>query len=165
MKRLMLAFPVLMGLLVGSSAQAAVSVSGPLPFGALSDGRETHIWRLDSGNGIILDVSDYGGRLVRAYAPDRFGNLADVTLGWNTAGEYERNGFSAGTIIGRFGNRIANGTFTLDGVKYQMPINEDKAARHCIRRFGRRNPSRRKRRRASLSPTSRRMVRWGCQER
>lgn len=131
MKRLMLAFPVLMGLLVGSSAQAAVSVSGPLPFGSLSDGRETHIWRLDSGNGLILDVSDYGGRLVRAYAPDRFGNLADVTLGWNTAGEYERNGFSAGTIIGRFGNRIANGTFTLDGVKYQMPINENKAARHC----------------------------------
>ncbi len=111
--------------------QAATSVSGARPFGSLADGRETHVWRISSGNGLILDVSDYGGRLVRAYAPDRFGNLADVTLGWNTAAEYEANGFSMGTIIGRFGNRIAHGRFTLDGVTYQMPINEEKAARHC----------------------------------
>ncbi len=72
---------------------------------------------------------------MRCYAPDRYGNLADVTLGWNTPGEYEKLGFSMGTIIGRYGNRIADGKFTLDGKEYQLPINEDKKTevtqRHC----------------------------------
>ena len=95
-------------------------------FGKLADGHETKIYRLQGAGGLILDVSDYGGRLVRCYAPDRHGNLADVTLGWNTAAEYEKYGFSAGTLIGRYGNRIADGKFTLDGQEYQLPVNEDK---------------------------------------
>ena len=100
-------------------------------FGKLADGREAKVYRLRGIGGLILDVSDYGGRLVRCYAPDRHGNLADVTLGWNTAAEYEKYGFSAGTLIGRYGNRIADGKFTLDGKEYQLPVNENKAARHC----------------------------------
>ena len=80
-------------------------------FGKLADGRETKVYRLQGVGGLILDISDYGGRLVRCYAPDRYGNLADVTLGWNTAAEYEKYGFSAGTLIGRYGNRIADGKF------------------------------------------------------
>ena len=104
-------------------------------FGKLSNGQEAKIYRLQGLGGLILDVSDYGGRLVRCYAPDKHGNLADVTLGWNTAAEYEKYGFSNGTLIGRFGNRIADGKFTIDGQEYQLPINEDKKTkatqRHC----------------------------------
>ena len=104
-------------------------------FGKLADGREAKIYRLQGLGGLILDVSDYGGRLVRCYAPDKYGNLADVTLGWNTAAEYEKYGFSMGTLIGRYGNRIADGKFTLDGKEYELPINEDKKTeatqRHC----------------------------------
>ena len=100
-------------------------------FGKLADGTETKIYRLRGMDGLILDVSDYGGRLVRCYAPDRHGNYADVTLGWNTAAEYEKYGFSMGTLIGRYGNRIADGKFTLDGKEYQLPVNENKNARHC----------------------------------
>ncbi|MBO7686289.1 MAG: galactose-1-epimerase, partial [Kiritimatiellae bacterium] len=87
--------------------------------GTLADGTEVKLYRLQSPGGLILDVSDYGGRLVRCYAPEKFGNLADVTLGWNTPGEYEKLGFSMGTLIGRYGNRIADGKFTLDGKEYQ----------------------------------------------
>jgi aldose 1-epimerase len=87
-------------------------------FGKLADGRETKVYRLRGLGGLILDVSNYGGRLVRCYAPDKYGNLADVTLGWNSAAEYEKYGFSAGTLIGRYGNRIKEGRFTLDGVEY-----------------------------------------------
>ena len=101
------------------------------PFGTLKDGAEVKLYRLQGAGGLVLDVSDYGGRLVRCYAPDKFGNLADVTLGWNTPGEYEELGFSMGTLIGRYGNRIADGKFTLDGKEYQLPINEEKGARHC----------------------------------
>ena len=100
-------------------------------FGKLADGRETKVYRLRGLGGLIIDVSNYGGRLVRCYAPDKYGNLADVTLGWNSAAEYEKYGFSAGTLIGRYGNRIAHGKFTLDGKEYQLPINENKAKRHC----------------------------------
>ena len=100
-------------------------------FGELSDGRKTRIWRLQGVGGFAVDVSDYGGRVVRVYAPDKFGNLADVALGWNTAAEYEKYGFSMGTLIGRYGNRIANGRFTLDGKEYQLPINEKTATRNC----------------------------------
>jgi len=101
------------------------------PFGKLADGTPVKIYRLQGAGGLILDVTDYGGRLVRCYAPDAHGNLADVTLGWNTPAEYEKNGFSMGTIIGRYGNRIADGKFTLDGKEYTLAINEEKAARHC----------------------------------
>jgi len=101
------------------------------PFGTLSDGRETRVWRLQSPDGLIMDFTDYGGRLVRAYAPDRYGNLADVTIGFNTAAEYEKYGFCVGTLIGRFGNRIADGRFTLDGTTYRLAVNEDKNGRHC----------------------------------
>ena len=105
------------------------------PWGKLADGTEVKLYRLMSPGGLVLDVSDYGGRVVRCYAPDKFGNLADVTLGWNTPGEYETLGFSMGTLIGRYGNRIADGKFTLDGKEYQLPINEDKKTeatqRHC----------------------------------
>ena len=103
----------------------------PVEFGKLSDGRKAKIWRIQGRGGLILDVSDYGGRLVRAYAPDRYGNLADVTLGWNTPAEYEKYGFSMGTLIGRYGNRIADGKFTLEGKEYQLAINEKKDKRHC----------------------------------
>ncbi len=105
------------------------------PWGKLADGTEVKLYRLVSPGGLILDVSDYGGRVVRCYAPDKHGNLADVTLGWNTPGEYETLGFSMGTLIGRYGNRIADGKFTLDGKEYTLPINEDKMTeatqRHC----------------------------------
>ena len=101
------------------------------PFGRTADGRECRIWRITSPGGLVMDFTDFGGRLVRAYAPDRNGNLADVTLGWNSPQEYEKYGFCAGTLIGRFGNRIADGKFTLDGVEYQLPINEEGNGRHC----------------------------------
>ena len=105
------------------------------PFGTLKDGTKTNLYRIQGKGGLVIEVSDFGGRLVRCYAPDKFGNLADVTLGWNTPGEYEDLGFSMGTLIGRFGNRIKDGKFTLDGKEYQLPINEDKntaaTVRHC----------------------------------
>ena len=105
------------------------------PFGKLSTGETAMLYRIQGRGGLILDVTDYGGRLVRCYVPDKYGNLADVTLGWNTPEEYEKFGFSMGTIIGRYANRIADGKFTIDGKECQLAINEDKKTettqRHC----------------------------------
>ena len=100
-------------------------------FGKLSDGREPKVYTLQGADGLRLDVTDYGGRVIRVYAPDRCGNFGDVTLGWNTAAEYERNGFCVGTLIGRYGNRIRDGKFTLEGKAYQLAVNEKTATRNC----------------------------------
>ena len=118
-----------------SQRAGRMSASNVKPFGKLASGETAKLYRIQGRGGLILDITDYGGRLVRCYAPDKYGNLADVTLGWNTPEEYEKNGFSMGTLIGRYGNRIADGKFTLDGKEYQLPINEDKKTdatqRHC----------------------------------
>ena len=114
----------------GCLAACACALGAAKDFGKLSDGRKTKVWRLQGRDGFAVDISDYGGRVVRVYAPDRFGNLADVALGWNTAAEYEKYGFSMGTLIGRYGNRIKDGRFTLEGQECQLPINEDKPPRH-----------------------------------
>ena len=101
------------------------------PFGVTAKGEKCSLWTLKGAGGLTLEVTDFGGRVVRCWAPDKNGKLADVTLGWNTVAEYEKNGFSMGTLIGRYGNRIRDGTFTLDGKTYQLPVNEAKAPRHC----------------------------------
>jgi len=124
MKRLMVVFSVCLAGLAAVAKPSAVK-----NFGKLSDGRETKLYTIQGVGGLRLDVTDYGGRVVRVYAPDRYGNLADVTLGWNTAAEYEKFGFSMGTLIGRYGNRIADGAFKLDGKAYQLAVNEKTATR------------------------------------
>ena len=102
------------------------------PFGVTAKGEKCSLYTLKGTGGLTLEVTDFGGRVVRCWAPDKNGKLADVTLGWNTVGEYEKNGFSMGTLIGRYGNRIRDGKFTLDGKEYQLPLNETKPApRHC----------------------------------
>ena len=102
------------------------------PFGVTAKGEKVSLYTLKGLGGLTLEVTDFGGRVVRCWAPDKNGKLADVTLGWNTVGEYEKNGFSMGTLIGRYGNRIRDGKFTLDGKEYQLPLNETKPApRHC----------------------------------
>ena len=102
------------------------------PFGTTKSGEKASLYTLKSPDGLTLEITDFGGRLVRCWAPAREGKMADVTLGWNTVGEYETLGFSMGTLIGRYGNRIANGKFTLDGKVWQLPVNEtEPAPRHC----------------------------------
>ena len=116
-------------LLASGAALCASSAAIPSrDFGRLSDGTPTRLYVLQGADGLRLDVSDYGGRVVRVYAPDRHGNLADVAMGWNTAAEYEANGFCAGTLIGRYGNRIRDGRFALDGRTVQLPVNETRPA-------------------------------------
>ncbi len=102
------------------------------PFGTTKFGEKASLYTIEGRDGLKLVVSDFGGRLVKCFAPDRNGKYEDVTLGWNTVGEYETLGFSMGTLIGRYGNRIADGKFTLDGKEYRLPINETSPApRHC----------------------------------
>ena len=120
--------------LTGSAATSCTpgAMVTTTPFGVTAKGEKCSRYTIRGAGGLKLEVTDFGGRVLRCWAPDKDGKLADVTLGWNTVGEYEKNGFSMGTLIGRFGNRIADGKFTLDGKEYQLPVNEvTPAPRHC----------------------------------
>ena len=118
-------------LMIVGCALAMAGCSTVKPFGVTAKGEKASLYTLCGAKGLTLEVTDFGGRVVRCLAPDKAGKLADVTLGWNTVEEYEKNGFSMGTLIGRYGNRIRDGKFTLDGKTYQLPVNEAKAPRHC----------------------------------
>ena len=102
------------------------------PFGVTKSAESASLYTVEGKDGLKLVISDFGGRLVKCFAPDRKGKMADVTLGWNSVEEYEKLGFSMSTLIGRYGNRIKDGKFVLDGTTYQLPINETTPApRHC----------------------------------
>ena len=73
---------------------------------------------------MAVDIISYGGTIVSLRVPDKNGALKDVALGYDTVGEYEKNGGFLGALIGRCGNRIEKGFFTLNGKDYQLYLND-----------------------------------------
>ena len=100
------------------------------PFGATKDGTAVEIYTLRNANGIEARISNYGGIIVSLKVPDRNGNLGDVVLGYDTLDGYLTNSPYFGALIGRYGNRIAKGKFTLDGVAYTLAVNNGPNALH-----------------------------------
>ncbi|HVU25354.1 MAG TPA: aldose epimerase family protein [Opitutus sp.] len=100
-------------------------------FGSLPDGRPTQLFTLENASGFRADISDYGGVVVRLLAPDRNGQLADVILGLPDAAAYQAKSPFFGALIGRYGNRIAHGKFTLDGLTYSLPLNDHPGDTPC----------------------------------
>ncbi len=93
------------------------------PFGATKEGRAVEIFTLTNAHGIEARITNYGGIIVSLKTPDRNGQFADIVLGYDSLSGYLRDTPYFGALIGRVGNRIARGTFTLDGVTYHLAIN------------------------------------------
>jgi aldose 1-epimerase len=104
-----------------SSAHGAPSLTKE-PFGSTSEGPVDR-YTLTNGNGMRVRILTYGGILQTIDVPDRRGHKANVTLGFDNLADYVAKSPYFGCITGRYANRIANGQFTLDGVAYQLPIN------------------------------------------
>ncbi|MBP1540020.1 MAG: galactose mutarotase [Prevotella sp.] len=89
------------------------------------NGKKVDLYTLKNANGMEMTVTNFGAHVVELFAPDRDGKFADVVLGHDKLDEYvnfEGERF-LGATIGRVGNRIANGKFTLDGVEYTLDQN------------------------------------------
>ncbi len=99
-------------------------------FGKTKDGHEVFLHTLKNRNGIEVVISNFGGDVVSIKAPDRNGKFADIALGFDNLSDYEKQGPYFGALIGRYGNRIAMGKFTLDGKTYQIPQNDGTNALH-----------------------------------
>ncbi len=92
-------------------------------FGVLASGDSTKLYTLKNKSGMEVAISDLGGTIIKILTPDKDGKFTDVTLGSNNPEDYLENAKYLGAIIGRFGNRIANGKFKIDDKEYSIASN------------------------------------------
>ena len=90
----------------------------------MPDGRDVKIFTLTNKNGIVAQITEYGATLVSVETPDQHGQSADITHGFDTLDGWLNNAAYFGATVGRYGNRIAAGKFTLDGKEYKLNQNE-----------------------------------------
>jgi aldose 1-epimerase len=107
------------------------------PFGQTHDGRSAQLFSLRTTSGFQVDITDFGATIVRLLAPDRAGKLSDIALGFDTVTPYETVSPYFGATIGRVGNRIARGRFTLNGREYVLATNNEPGGRPCHLHGGR----------------------------
>lgn len=92
-------------------------------FQSVVSGDSTNLYVLTNANGVEVTLTNYGGRIVSVMVPDRDGNMKDVVLGFDNINDYVNVDNNFGATIGRYGNRIAKGKITVEGVEYQLPLN------------------------------------------
>jgi aldose 1-epimerase len=100
------------------------------PFGQTKDGMPVDLYTLRNRNGAEARISNYGGIVVSLKVPDRYGAYGDVALGYDNLADYLKDSPYFGALIGRYGNRIAKGKFTLDGHEYTLATNNYPNALH-----------------------------------
>lgn len=97
------------------------------PFGTTSDGQDVQIFKLKNEAGMEANISEYGALLISLYVPDSSGNVLDVTLGHDESDfkTWEASSSYFGATVGRYGNRIRDGKFSLEGKGYQLTKNNE----------------------------------------
>jgi aldose 1-epimerase len=114
-------------LLMGSVAWGSVTKAD---WGKTADGKAVEIFTI-SDHDLTVRITTFGARVVSIEAPDRNGKMADVVLGYDNLGQYEKDtGTYFGAIVGRYGNRIAKGAFSIDGKTFHIPLNNHGNALH-----------------------------------
>jgi aldose 1-epimerase len=116
-------FTAIGGLLFAQTSSKQKSGVQKQDFGT-RDGRPVILYTLTNAHGVEVRAMNYGGIILSIRVPDRKGQLADIVLGHDKAEEYMPNPPYLGAIVGRYANRIANGTFALDGKTYTLPKND-----------------------------------------
>ncbi len=100
-------------------------------YGILPDGRSVKIFIITNARGLTAKVTEYGAILVSMEVPDRDGKFADITHGYDTLAGWLENPAYFGATVGRFGNRIKDGKFTLDGKSHTLATNNDPGGIPC----------------------------------
>jgi aldose 1-epimerase len=93
------------------------------PFGVLPDGSAVEVYTLGNANGAEVRAMTYGATIISVRVPDRAGRVDDVVLGFDNLDDYLTKARFFGTVVGRYGNRIGKGRFTLDGSTIQLTTN------------------------------------------
>jgi len=114
----------------GCATPKDLSKITPEPFGKTLDGTPVEIYTLRNAMGMTARIMTYGGIVQSLDVPDQKGNFGDVVLGYDTLDGYLTNSPYFGSLIGRYGNRIAKGHFTLDGKTYTLAVNNGSNSLH-----------------------------------
>jgi aldose 1-epimerase len=93
-------------------------------------GKPTALYTLKNSRGMVVQITNFGAKIVSIYVPDRNGNFADIVLGFESIEEYINGNPYFGAICGRYANRIANGNFIIDGKSFQLPVNNGPNSLH-----------------------------------
>ena len=93
------------------------------PFGTTVEGIDVNEYTLSNQQGMEVSIINYGGIITSWTAKDKNGVYEDIVLGYNELSEYEKETPYFGAIIGRYGNRIAKGKFSIDGKEYTLAVN------------------------------------------
>lgn len=89
------------------------------------DGKKVGLYTLKNANGLVAQITNYGGRVVGLWTPDKKGNFNDIVIGYESLQGYlSSNEIYYGTLVGRYGNRIARGKFSLNGEDYTLATND-----------------------------------------
>jgi len=117
-------------MLISTMTHAADSSIAAKPFGTTSQGEKATQYTLTNAKGASVSIITYGGIVTSLKVPDRNGKLADVVLGFKSLSEYEKKSPYFGCLVGRYGNRIAKGEFTLEGQTYHLATNNNGQSLH-----------------------------------
>ena len=99
-------------------------------FGKSADGKEVLIYTLKNSKGMEVELTNLGAIIVKLMVPDKQGRVSDMVLGFDTVAEYGVNPSFFGAVIGPNANRIADASFEIDGVNYQLDVNDGKNNLH-----------------------------------
>lgn len=114
----------------GGRASALAKSIEKAPFGKTPDGRDVDLYVLTNKNGAQVSITNFGGIVVSIKVADRQGKLGDVVLGYDSVDGYVKDSAFFGALIGRYGNRIAHGKFSLGGVTYTLAQNNGENSLH-----------------------------------
>ena len=124
---------LLIALLAACNSEQEKNINMPYTgadFDSEIDGKPTKLFTMKNAGGMVVTLTNYGAKIVSVYAPDQNGEYEDVVLGFRSIGEYRKYGASHGAVVGPFANRIANAQFEIDGVVFDLPVNNGTATLH-----------------------------------
>ena len=110
-------------LLLAAASLHATAVVNRTSFGRLPDGASIEAFTLTNSRGVAVRTMTYGASIISVRTPDRGGRVDDIVLGFDRIEDYLTKARYFGTVVGRFGNRIANARFTLDGKTVRLAAN------------------------------------------
>lgn len=130
MRKIGFLFLLTAGLMIGCSSNQTKLTVSKASWGTLKDGQQVALYTLTNANGMVVTVSEWGAAIQSIVVPDREGQFADVTLGYDSLKSYFRDPYYQGYTIGRYGNRIGKGQFSIDGTVYQLTQNDGENSLH-----------------------------------
>ena len=126
---LLVPFAIVCTVITGAG-QASKTAIKREPFGKMPDGKAVERFTVTNANGVEMKAISYGGIITALRVPDRNGKLDDIVLGFDSLEPYLTQPTFFGALIGRYGNRIGNAQFTLDGKTYKLAANNNGQSLH-----------------------------------